>query len=373
MRFANRKKVVLTVSSLKDHGGVASFYNGVLPHFSQEEILALEIGGTKGAGGAFHPAVDQLRFRRTVKKWKPGVIHLNPSFNFKSFFRDGIFAWQAKQMGYSLLVFWHGWEKDFEAVVSRKYLSFFNHTFGRADCFIVLASEFEQVLRAWGITAPIYRQTTCVDENLLENTNVDRKWSSLAGESTFKILFLARLARSKGVFETIQAVKTVIDEKLPIQLTVAGDGEMRKEVEEFARGLGFDENQVTFTGDIRGKDKKRAFSEHHIYCFPTYYGEGLPTSVLEAMSFSMPIITCPVGGLKDIFIDGDMGFLVEPKNPEAVAASLRDLLLKPWRMVEIGRNNARYADTHFKASVVADKLRSIYGEILSGQQSALAT
>lgn len=368
-----RNKVVLTTSSLKDKGGVASFYNGVLPYLSQEEIFTLEIGGTKGVGGVLHPLVDQLRFRQTVNRWKPELIHLNPSLNFKSFIRDGVFAWQAKKRGYPLLVFWHGWEKDFEMVVKSKYLPFFNRTFGKADGFIVLASEFEKVLREWGVTAPIYQQTTCVDDKLLNNADINSKWSSASEVSAFKILFLARLARSKGVFETIQAAKLLLNEKLPVRFTIAGDGEMKKEIEEFTRSEGLDENQVKFTGDIRGKEKIKAFAEHHIYCFPTYYGEGLPTSVVEAMSFSMPVITCPVGGLKDFFIDGDMGYLVEQKNPETVANSIKKLILRPSRMADIGRNNARYADTHFKASVVANKLSNIYREILSGRQGALIT
>jgi len=299
-----------------------------------------------------------------VKKWKPGVIHINPSFNFKSFFRDGIFAWQAKQMGYSLLVFWHGWEKDFEATVSRRYLSFFNHTFGRADGFIVLASEFEDVLRDWGIVAPIFQLTTCVDDSLFRVTNMLEKWSTSQNISTFKVLFLARLARSKGVFETVQAIKILLDQGMPVQLTVAGDGELRMKIEEFARSLSLSPMLVKFTGDIRGQDKVMAFYQHHIYCFPTYYGEGLPTSVLEAMASGMPVITRPVGGLKDFFKDGEMGFFVDQNSPEEIAANLKRLILNPSHLAEIGRKNALFASNHFMASVVAEKLNNIYGEII---------
>ncbi len=361
----HRKKVVFTVPWLQDQGGVASYYNGIMPFLPRQDFFALEIGGSKSVGGFFHPAVDQLRFRRTLKKWNPELVHLNPSLGFKSFFRDGVFAWQTKQLGYPLIVFWHGWNKDFENIVRNKYLSFFKSTFGLADGFIILASEFEEVLRDWGITAPIFRQTTCVDESLCYGIDLGQKWSDPQNISTYKILFLARLTRSKGVFETVEAIKLLLDEKLNIQLTIAGDGDVRAEVEKFTRSMGLNEKQVVFTGDIRGKDKVDAFARHHIYCFPTYYGEGLPTSVLEAMTFAMPVITRPVGGLKDVFIDGEMGLLVDKKSPKHIAENLKTLISNPPRMAEIGKNNMRYADKHFMASVVAEKHTTICSEILA--------
>ncbi|MBL4902030.1 MAG: glycosyltransferase family 4 protein, partial [Desulfocapsa sp.] len=309
--MSNDHTILLTVPCLKDQGGVASFYNGVFPHFPHGKVVSLEIGGTKNSGTLLHPLVDQFRFRSAVKRMKPSLIHLNPSLGFKSFIRDGLFAWQAKQLGYPFLVFWHGWDKSFEAIVEKKYLGFFKRTFGQAAGFIVLASEFERKLREWGVTAPVYQETTNVEESLLDGIDVQEKWSESTHLSQIKILFLARLERNKGVFETVQAFKFLIDKKFPVCLTIAGDGVIRQELEDYTRGLGLTSQQVHFTGDIRGKEKIQAFAEHHIYCFPTFYGEGLPTSVLEAMAFAMPVVTRPVGGLADIVEDGKMGELVQ--------------------------------------------------------------
>ena len=113
------------------------------------------------------------------------------------------------------------------------------------------------------------------------------KWADVSRLTQIKVLFLARLERAKGVFETVQAVKFLIDKKLPVSLTIAGDGKIRPELEEYARSLNLSPQQVSFAGDIRGEDKIRAFAEHHIYCLPTTFREGLPTSVLEAIAFGM--------------------------------------------------------------------------------------
>ena len=83
-----RKKVLLTLPCLQDHGGVTSFYNGVLPHFPKGEVIPLEIGGTRNSGGLFHPFLDQIRFRRAVKNVLPNLIHLNPSASARKSFRQ---------------------------------------------------------------------------------------------------------------------------------------------------------------------------------------------------------------------------------------------------------------------------------------------
>lgn len=358
-----QQKVFLTIPSLQNKGGIASFYNGLFPYFPQGRVAHLEIGGAKNAGPLLHPIVDQFRFRKAVKKIKPALIHLNPSLGFKSFIRDGLFAWQAKQMGYSLLVFWHGWDKDFEIVVEKKYLSFFKRTLGRADGFVVLASEFERKLRSWGVTVPVYLRTTNVAESLLSGVDLLEKWENLARLPITKILFLARLERTKGVFETVQAVKSLKDKNFPVSLTIAGDGRIRQELEAYTRSLNLTPQQVHFTGDVRGEKKIRVFAEHHIYCFPTTYGEGLPTSVLEAMAFGMPVVTRPVGGLVDIFKDGKMGSFVYGKSPEEIASCLEKLIVDHGRMAEIGKYNAEYAKKYFMASVVARQLLDIYMEM----------
>ncbi|MFW8602495.1 glycosyltransferase [Desulfobacterota bacterium M19] len=162
-------------------------------------------------------------------------------------------------MEYPLLVFWHGWQKDFALRVEKKYLWFFRKTFGRADGFIVLASEFEQTLRDWGVTVPVYLETTNVEEKLVTGFNVQAKWPeapTTAGE-TIKILFLARLERAKGVFETIQAVNLLLKKQYPVCLTIAGDGAIRQELEQFTRSLGLSSEQVFLSATFGAGKRSR--------------------------------------------------------------------------------------------------------------------
>ena len=353
--------------SLEDQGGVANFFNSVLPHFPKGKVTTLEIGGTRKSGGLLHPFIDQIRFRRTVKNLLPALIHLNPSLNPKSFFRDGLFAWQGKKYGATLVVFWRGWDKNFEVEIEKKYMWFFHQAFAHSDAFIVLSSEFEQKLRDWGVKTPIYQETTSVADELIKGFDVQGKWTDVDRLSQIKILFLARLERVKGVFETIHAFKLLVDKGFPVYLTIAGDGKIRQELEKFARFLNLPPQLVNFTGDIRGDDKISVFAKHHIFCFPTYHGEGMPNSVLEAMAFGLPVVTRPVGGLRDIFLEGKMGLFVHGKNPVEIAYAIEKLITNRNLMLQMSEFNHNFAKKHFMASNVAKRLLNIYSSTIDAK------
>lgn len=361
MKKIKPQKLLITVPGANAKGGVASFYKSVLPHIS-EICFPLEIGRTKNYGGFLHPLLDQFRFHQTAKRIQPKLILLNPSLSVNSFFRDGLFAWQAHKKGLPFLVFWHGWDKEVESIVKKYFMRFFRMSFAQANGFIVLADDFKKTLRSWGIIVPIFIGTTSVEEELLTGFNLEKKLGLIKTTKICKILFLSRLEREKGVFETVKAVKLLFDKKLPVKLTIAGDGKIRKELERYTRSLGLDDNQVSFTGDIRGHEKIKELTENHVYCLPTY-GEGLPTSVLEAMAFGMAVVTRPVGGLSDLFEDGKMGYLVQSKRPEEVALSLEKLVSNRRYLVTVAEYNSKYAQSNFISSKVAKQLSSIYDEL----------
>jgi glycosyltransferase involved in cell wall biosynthesis len=66
-----------------------------------------------------------------------------------------------------------------------------------------------------------------------------------------------------------------------------------------------------------------------IVCVPTYYEEGLPTSLLEAAAVGRPIVTCESVGCNEFVRDGIEGLLVPPRDPQALAAALQRVLLEP--------------------------------------------
>lgn len=350
-------KLLVTRPAASDPGGVTVLFDNITEHFTDTgiDIEFLEIGSTRGR--FLHPLSDQLAFRQRIRTHKYDLILINPSLGSRSFFRDGLLAWQAKARRLPLLVFFHGWSDNFASEVERRWMRFFARTYGRADAFIVLASDFEEKLRQWGVKVPIYRGTTAVNDSLIADFDIEKRLERSQGIDEFRLLFLARLERAKGVIETIDACALLLARGRKIRLVVAGDGPEAAEIKSYAIDkLG---NHVQFPGYVREKAKSSAFTDAHIYVMPSY-GEGLPISLLEAMCFGLPVVTRPVGGVKDMFVNGEHGFMTESKDPAEIAALIDKLLSDPQLMQNISRNVHEYAMERFVGSAVAAR----YAEIL---------
>lgn len=353
-------KVLITGPAVSDLGGVSAFFASVSPHLSTaNQIEYLEIGSTRGR--FLHPLTDQIAFRRLIKSTQFDLIQINPSMLKKSFFRDGLLALQAKSRGIPLLVFFHGWSYEFAQIVEQRWMRFFNSTFGRADGFIVLDPGVEEILVRWGIKSPIFRETTAINEELVSGFDLEKKLLAprQAGTS-FRLLFLARLEPDKGLYETVDACTLLLDKGHPISLTIAGDGSEAQKIQGYAKEkLG---QNVSFPGYVRGAEKAALFKEAHAFVMPSYR-EGLPISVLEAMAFGLPIVTRPVGGLKELLVDGKHGFISESKDPEVIAAVIEKLINQPQLANDISRNVHDLAMRKLTASAVAERFSRIYREI----------
>ncbi len=360
----NNRSVLIVTPHLQGLGGVANYYKAILPYLKEGPFLInhLVVGTTKNKKKIIHRLTDQVNFHNKLPSGYE-LIHINPSLDPKSFIRDGLLLLQAEKKGIPVIVFFRGWDEKFAQLVDSNLLTLFRCVYGKADAFIVLASKFKNKLRSWGIKAPIYLQTTTVDHDLLDGFDIERKVQQLL-EKKIRILYLARLEREKGIFETIDAVRILRERQIHVDLSIAGDGTTRIEVENYVQGIEVLRGFVKFLGYVRKQSKSDAFANHDIYCFPSYFGEGMPNSVLEALAFGMPVITCSVGGLADIFHDGTMGAFVPPQDPIAIADKIEKFILDREKMAATARYNFQYAK-RFLAPNVADNLLNIYNKTLN--------
>lgn len=215
----------------------------------------------------------------------------------------------------------------------------------------------------WGVTTPIQLGTTTVSNDLLGNFSYTEQAGKLTADGSIKILFLSRLEKEKGVLETIQAVAMLRAKGRPVTLTVAGEGAAMREVMKIVDQCDKSKEFIFVIGEVRGDDKKLLFASHHIFCFPSFYAEGMPNVVLEAMALGMPVIACPVGGLRDFFEDGKMGYLVREKTAADIVNAAERLINDQNMMRSISSYNRNYATERFLAPRVADFLANVYRHV----------
>jgi glycosyltransferase involved in cell wall biosynthesis len=187
-----------------------------------------------------------------------------------------------------------------------------------------------------------------------------RKKSSSGG---LHILFLSRIEKEKGIYAAIDSY-SLLKKRCPMAvLTIVGDGSELGTSRDYVAEKGIPD--VHFKGYLCGMAIQEAFAEADVYLFPTWHGEGLPISILEAMVFGLPVLTRPVGGISDFFEDGTMGFLLESKDPAIWAEKLEQLACNRERVLEMGEYNHRYAAGRFRPDNVVKRLEAIYEKVMA--------
>ena len=172
------------------------------------------------------------------------------------------------------------------------------------------------------------------------------------------LLFFGEIARHKGVFELAQAFARVADELPQLRLIYAGTGsgveETRRLIEQFRLG-----SRVRFTGWLQAQRKQATLAGATLFVLPSFV-EGMPMALLEAMSFGLPVIATPVGGVPEILTHGHDGLLVPPGDIAALAAAIARLTSDPELRQRLGRAARDTVGKRFSLDSAVERLLGIY-------------
>lgn len=349
-------KVIINSPALDKQGGVASYYR-ILSKYLDNDFFLNYIGNrSKQRYFLLFQIIDYLKYIKLLFRVRPKIIIINPSLDFKAIVRDSIFLCINKIFYRKTIIFIHGWKHNFEEFIERKLKIIFINLYNSADYFIVLSKYNKRKLLEWGINKKVVIFSAIVDDECLNNFQIkDYK------DQFTRILFLSRLEISKGLYESFNAVKILNDKYKNLLFLIAGSGKEKEKIEDLIKLYKLDNFKLL--GYITGVEKNKIFNKSYAYILPSYT-EGFPISIAEAMAFGLPIITRPVGGIKDFFEDGKMGFITESKDPNILAYLLEKLIVNPNLRDDISKYNFQYAEKHFKASLIPKKFKKIYYDIL---------
>jgi len=186
-------------------------------------------------------------------------------------------------------------------------------------------------------------------------------------EDTVVIGTVGRLAEAKGQRYLLEALAVLKDKFPRIRLLIAGDGPLRKELEDYAETLGIKQN-VFFLGMRR--DIPELLSVMDIFVLPSLW-EGLPNALLEAMAGSRSIIVADIPSFREIIDSKDVGILIPPGDSAALAEALR-LLLEDSNIREaMGRNAKQRCSLLFDIKAVVRAYTGLFESILKGKENAI--
>lgn len=157
--------------------------------------------------------------------------------------------------------------------------------------------------------------------------------------AAIRLLCVARLADVKNHALLIEVVRELKERmRIPVSLTVVGDGYLRESLVEYALKLGV-QDQVVFTG--QAIDVARYYREADLFVLLSRY-EGLPMSIIEAMAAGLPVVASEVGGIPSIVRTDFNGVLVG-FDAFQTASVIRDLIREPERYKRLSRNASQTA------------------------------
>jgi phosphatidylinositol alpha-mannosyltransferase len=160
-------------------------------------------------------------------------------------------------------------------------------------------------------------------------------------DGTLNILFVGRLEDRKGLTYLLRGYHRLRKRRVDARLIVVGDGPRLREYRRYVATRRI--RDVEFVGHVPLDAKLRYFASADIFCAPSTGQESFGIVLLEAMAAGLPIVASDIHGYKQVVSRDVEGYLVEPRNPRAIAAALYKLARDPElrdRMGEAGRAKA---------------------------------
>lgn len=179
-----------------------------------------------------------------------------------------------------------------------------------------------------------------------------------------KVVLTARMIVEKGVFlltEAAERLRGKYGETVQFQL-IGGLDDHPDAITKEQLDAVCDGEYITWLG--YRTDVRDLLKQCHIVAFPSYYMEGLPKSLIEADAIGRPVITSNSVGCKETVVDGYNGFLIQPKDVDALTEKLDLLLGDKDLRVKMGKASREYAEKYFDIEVVIERHLAIYDEMV---------
>jgi len=345
-----RPRVIMLGPALTVKGGVSSveslLIEALSARFQVKHVSTLVDGGPLRKLMAFFSGL--LHFIWLSITRRPSLVHIHFASR-ASFWRKSIFILLAKLQGIKVIAHAHGAQFNvFYDVESGRFRKFIIRTMlRRCDRLVVISSWWRGYYESLGVCPtvlipnPVRRQEPC-----------DRP---IRDERT--VLMMGRLGERKGAYDLIRAIPLILAVYPHARFVLAGDGEVER-----CRALLADcpwRERVSIPGWTSGEDRLRLYRSADLFVLPSY-NEGLPMGILEAMSFGLPVVSTPVGGIPELVQDGRNGILVTPGDVAGLAIAISGLLADVNRLRSFGEQSKSIVDNTFELTLVAARFERLY-------------
>jgi glycosyltransferase involved in cell wall biosynthesis len=166
------------------------------------------------------------------------------------------------------------------------------------------------------------------------------------------LIYVGSIERSKGIFNSIEAVKLCIEKEINLHFHIVGYWPNATEEMEALTYIKRNrlESVFTFHGILTGSSKWALYSKSAVLVHPTFW-DGVPLTILEALSVGLPVISTNVGGIPDTIKDGTNGKILPDNTPEILAKSIEELNSNRRLLHSMSKSNKALFKERFTLSI----------------------
>lgn len=340
---------VLTVGPEYDppKGGLAKVIHSYSKLFPRFRFIMTYRPGSNPLSQLLRLGWDWLKFFNICIFGGIKIVHIHCCSN-NSFWRKSIFVTTGRVFRKKIVLHIHGGGFD---TFSRAHRKAVEHVLRKVDILITLSSYWKHFFEENFHPKKIIVVPNIVDEPLFMGTRSENAEG----------VFLGNLNEPKGIFDLLDVIAEYRDElKGKFTLHIGGNGEIER-LMNIVKQNGL-EDIVFYDGWVDGEKKARLMTEANIFILPSYV-EGLPISILEAMTYGMAVVSTHVGGIPEIVHDGENGFLIAPGDKKALHDALIHLIDDGSLRSEMGQRSSKMVQLFLPANVELC-LTEIYSELL---------
>lgn len=305
-------------------------------------------GGKMVKGWWFVTSYIRIFLRLCVDR-NISIVHLHTAAD-GSFHRNSQLIRMIRKFGKKIILHIHASRfKDFFNESSEEGRKRILHTLHSTDRLIVLSESWKE----WFVAQGLPEDKITILHNITPLPTVIPQAS--VNDGKLHMLFMGEIGKRKGVFDILKALHDHKDEfSGRLELRIGGN---RQENLLRARISGYGlEDMVRFEGWVSGEKKLRLLNWADVYILPSF-NEGLPISILEAMSYGCPVISTPVGGIPEV-VAGN-GILVTPGASEEIYAAIKRYIDSPELVDKEGQVSLNNVKSYLP-DYVMNHLKEIY-------------
>ncbi len=280
------------------------------------------------------------------------VVHVHTASYF-SFLRKSMVVFLSALFGKKVILHIHGAEFILFYQNAPSVLKFYiRAVLNKCHCLLALSYQWQRDLKRISPTSDI---------RVVYNPTIVRPAvpddSASGSHAPVRFLFMGRIGKRKGVYDILEALQYVQSRNFEIHLY--GDGDLATVAALIQKNRL--QTQVKLYGWIDGEAKDAAFRQADVLLLPSY-NEGLPISVLEALSYGLPVLSTCVGGISEAVEQGVNGLLIEPGQCKVLAEHIECLSASATIRKRMGQSGYELAKSRFDLPIIIEQLEALYRE-----------